>query len=134
MINNPQEEIEVIQEPVTKELIEDAIGRGRIDIIAWVRIIHQEFSLDGCGHKPFRYGEYNVLYGKIKEIELYYSINQDDCMKERTVAIIPKTREVVVLVKNMDENREGLCNKLLVFRYPAGWASINLCDHGIWMS
>jgi len=135
MTSNLQEEIEVIREPLTKKLIEDAISRGRIDIIGWVRIIRQEFSLEGCGYKPFRYGEYNALYGRVEEIELYHSINQDECMEERTVAIVPKTKEVIVLVRNKDENREDkLCDKLLVFRYPAGWASINLCDHNIWMS
>jgi hypothetical protein len=134
MVTNP-EEIEVIREPLTKELIEDAVSRGRIEIIAWVRIIHQEFSLDGCGHKPFRYGEYSVLYGSVEEIELDHSINQDECMEERFVAIIPRTKEVIVLIRNKDENRKDkLCDKLLVFRYPAGWASINLCDNNIWMS
>ena len=135
-MSNPQEEMEITLEKTEEltdkeltELVEKAIKEGKEEA-KLIYILHQEGRFGGCGYNYlFKYGEYEILRGEVEEIELNYRRNEDDCYWERDIALIPRTKRVVIYIENKDENPEyNVCDELLVFVYPAGWRRMELCN------
>ena len=127
-IETPEEAQELSEEEL-RELVEKAIREGKEES-RLIHIIHEEVRYGGCGWDYlFHYGKYQVLLGEVEEIELDYKDNENECFEERTTALIPKSKEVVVYVANEDQNPQySTCNELLVFKYPVGWKRLVLCD------
>jgi hypothetical protein len=127
-IETPEETQELSEEEL-RELVEKAVKSGKKEA-ELIYILHQEGRFGGCGYNYlFKYGEYEVLRGEVEEIELNYRRNEDDCYWERDVALIPRTKRVIIYIENKDENPEyNVCDELLVFVYPVGWRRMELCD------
>ena len=141
-MSNPQEEMEITLEKTEEltdkeltELVEKAIKEGKEEA-KLIYIIHEEVRYGGCGwNYLFHYGKYEILKGDVEEVELDYKNNENECFEERVVALIPKSKEVVVYVENEDQNPQySTCNELLVFKYPVGWKRLVLCNDEIRLS
>ena len=141
-MSNPQEEMEITPEEMEKltdreltELVRKAIKEGKEEA-KLIYIIHEEVRYGGCGwNYLFHYGEYQVLLGEVEEIELDYENNEDECLAEKDIALIPRSKEVVIYVANKDQDPQYRpCNELLVFKYPIGWKRLELCKDKVQLS
>jgi|LAFP01.1.fsa_nt_gi hypothetical protein len=122
-------ETQELSEEELRELVEKAVKSGREEA-KLIYILHQEGRFGGCGYEYlWKYGVYSILRGEVEEIELSYRRNENECYWKRDVALIPKTKKVIIYIENKDENPEyNVCDELLVFVYPTGWRRIKLCN------
>jgi hypothetical protein len=129
------EEMEELTNEELAELIDRAIKEGKEES-KLIYVLRKERRYGGCGYiYLFEYGNYTVLLGQVEEIELDYENNENDCFAERTIALIPKSKEVIIHVENRDEDPQyRTCNELLVFKYPVGWKRLELCNDKIRLS
>jgi hypothetical protein len=141
-MSNPQEEMEITPEETGEltneelaELVSKVIKEGKEES-RLIYVLRKERRYGGCGWDYlFHYGDYKILYGDAEEVELDYENNENDCFAERVVALIPKTKEVVVFIENRDQDPQYRpCNELLVFKYPIGWKKLELCKDKIQLS
>ena len=118
-----------------RELIDKAIKEGKEES-RLIYVLREERRYGGCGWDYlFHYGDYKILYGDAEEVELDYENNENNCFAERVVALIPKTKEVVVFIENRDQDPQYRpCNELLVFKYPIGWKRVELCKDRVQLS
>lgn len=130
----PEETGELTDEELSG-LVEKAIKEGREEA-KLIYVLREERRYGGCGWVyRYHYGKYQVLLGEVEEIELDYKNNENECFEERTIALIPKSKEVVVYVANEDQNPQySTCNELIVFKYPVGWKRLVLCNDEIRLS
>ena len=106
-----------------KELINKALKQGNFE--AQFILVLNEWRRPGPSFED--YGEIKVLYGEIEKVFLdhYYDYPTTN---EYTYAIIPKTRTVVILLKDGNDYNGKLeeHETLYVFNYHEGWKSIHL--------
>jgi hypothetical protein len=141
-MSNPQEEMEITPEETGElsneelaELVSKVIKEGKEES-RLIYVLREERRYGGCGWDYlFHYGDYKILYGDAEEVELDYENNENDCFAERVIALIPKTKEVVVFIENRDQDPQyRTCNELLVFKYPIGWKKLELCKDKVQLS
>jgi len=133
-IETPEEAQELSEEEL-RELVEKAVKSGKKES-RLIYIIHEEVRYGGCGWDYlFHYGKYQVLLGEVEEIELDYENNENECLAEKDIALIPRSKEVVIYVANKDQDPQYRpCNELLVFKYPIGWKKLELCKDRVQLS
>jgi len=106
-----------------KELIKKAINSG----------IHESMFILTLSewHRPgpsfSDYGRFQIIYGEVEVFELN-SVYEYPTTNETVYAIIPKTRNVIILHKSGNDYQGKMqkYQKLYIFSYSIGWKSLDL--------
>ena len=106
-----------------KELVKKAINDGIHE--SMFILVLSEWNRPGSSFTDW--GRFEVIYGEVEVFELN-SVYEYPTTNETVYAIIPKTRNVIILHKSGNDYQGKMqkYQKLYIFSYSIGWKSLDL--------
>jgi len=106
-----------------KELVKKAINSGIHESMFILTL--NEWNRPGSSFTDW--GRFEVIYGEVEVFELN-SVYEYPTTNETVYAIIPKTRNVIILHKSGNDYQGKMqkYQKLYIFSYSIGWKSLDL--------